>query len=287
MDWALGVAFIPAIKEIFGRVKKPLNETLLEAIRELGKHYSMLELAYKKLAKRDRELFNECVSYLGRGLKNKAIIYANEIAEIRKLMSIVQGMQLTIEKAILRLETFRTVTPTLEDIRGVFNEVKGALESAAKIMPSLTPEINGLMNSINDLIAATEITLTPPEPIVVKDEATEAILKEASELLREEIASKIPEPPMESPLPEPAVALKPRIALTVDGYEAYVGADGSIIDARDERTNVLAEELVLDYIERNNGEMNISKCARELNMPQNKIMEILESLSKKGKIKIE
>lgn len=277
------------LKEIFGRSKKPLSEVLLEAIGELGRHYSRLELAYNKLAKRDRELFNECVSYLGRGLKSKAIIYANEIAEVRKLMAIVQGMQLTLEKAILRLETFKTVTPTLEEIRGVFSEVRGALEDAAKIMPSLTPELNGLMQSINELVTATEISLAPPEPIVVKDESTEAILKEAADFLREEIERKIPEPPKELPLPEraEAVAVKPRIALTIDGTEAYIGADGTIISNGDEHASTIAEELVLDYIERNNGEMNISKCARELNMSQTRIMEILESLSRKGKIRIE
>ncbi|MEM2820220.1 MAG: hypothetical protein QW502_02900 [Candidatus Bathyarchaeia archaeon] len=277
------------LKEIFGRAKKPLSEVLLEAISELGRYYSRLELAYNKLAKRDKELFNECVSYLSRGLKNKAIVYANEIAEVRKLMAIVQGMQLTIEKAILRLETFKTVTPTLEEIKGVFGEVKDALEHAAKIMPSLTPELNGLMKSINELVAATEISLAPPEPIVIKDESVETILKEAADFLKEEIERKIPEPPKELPLQEhaEAVAIKPRIALTIDGTEAYVGADGTVIGEGSGHTNTIAEELVLDYIERNNGEMNISKCARELNMSQTRIMEILESLSRKGKIRIE
>lgn len=277
------------LKEIFGRAKKPLSEILLETISELGRHYSRLELAYNKLAKRDKELFNECVSYLSRGLRNKAVVYANEIAEVRKLMAIVQGMQLTIEKAILRLETFKTVTPTLEEIRGVFGEVKDALENAAKIMPSLTPELNGLMKSINELVATTEINLAPPEPAVIKDEGTEAILKEAADFLKEEIERRIPEPPKELLLPEyaEAVAVKPRIALTIDGTEAYVDADGTVISEGSDHTSTIAEELVLDYIERNNGEMNISKCARELNMSQTRIMEILESLSRKGKIRIE
>ncbi|MEM2960531.1 MAG: hypothetical protein QXU67_02890 [Candidatus Bathyarchaeia archaeon] len=266
-----------------------MNETLLEAISELGKYYSRLELAHAKLSRRDKELFDECASYLSKGMKNKAIIYANEIAEIRKFMSIIERVQLSIEKAIIRLETFKAVTPTLEDIKGVFSEVKSALGDVAKVMPSLTPELNNLMSSINDLIMTTEMNLAPPEPIVVKDEATEAILKEASDFLKQEIERRIPEPPAELHIPEPAkaVAIKPRIALTIDGSEVYVGADGSIIDERSSSTNALAEELILDYIERNSGEMNISKCARELNMSPSKVMEILESLSKKGKIRIE
>ncbi|MEM1506741.1 MAG: hypothetical protein QXU02_01405 [Candidatus Bathyarchaeia archaeon] len=277
------------IKDIFGKNRKPLNEILLEAISELGKYYSRLELAYLKLAKRDRELFEECTSYLSKGMKNRAIIYANEIAEVRKIMGFVQGVQISVEKAILRLETLKAVTPTLEDIKGVFSEVKSALGDIAKVMPSLTPELNNLMSSINDLIVTTEMNLRVSEPIVVKDEATEAILKEASDFLRQEVEKKIPEPPREISIPEPPdeVAIKPRIALAVDGSEFYVNADGSIIGEREGSSNVLAEEIILDYIERNNGEMNISKCAKELNMSPTKIMAVLESLSKKGKIKIE
>ncbi|MEM2322857.1 MAG: hypothetical protein QW657_06610, partial [Candidatus Bathyarchaeia archaeon] len=161
------------IKEIFGKVRKPLNEILLESISELGKHYSRLELTYLKLSKRDKELFEECTSYLSKGMKNRAIIYANEIAEVRKMMSFIQRLQLSIEKAILRLETLKAVTPTLEDIKGVFSEVKSALGDIAKVMPSLTPELNNLIKSINDLMAVTEMSISTPEPVVIKDEATE------------------------------------------------------------------------------------------------------------------
>ncbi|MEM2431561.1 MAG: hypothetical protein QXX94_06370 [Candidatus Bathyarchaeia archaeon] len=277
------------IKEILGRTRRSLNESLLEAISEMGKCYSRLELAYAKLAKRDKELFDECASYLSRGLKNRAIVYANEIAEIRKLMSIIQNLQLSLEKAILRLETFRAVTPTLEDIKGVFSEVKGALEDVTKIMPSITPEINNLLKSINEIMVTTEISSIPPEPVVIKDEATEAILKEASDFLKQELERKIPIPPEEPYIPSSgSVAIKPSIALTVDGSEVYIGADGSIISNDvNGSPSILAEELILDYIERNNGEMNIQKCARELNMPETRVREILESLSRKGKIRIE
>lgn len=277
------------IKEIFGKVRKPLNEILLESISELGKHYSRLELTYLKLSKRDKELFEECTSYLSKGMKNRAIIYANEIAEVRKMMSFIQRLQLSIEKAILRLETLKAVTPTLEDIKGVFSEVKSALGDIAKVMPSLTPELNNLIKSINDLMAVTEMSISTPEPVVIKDEATEAILREASDFIRQEIERKIPEPPKEVHMPEPPeeVAIKSCIALTVDGSEFYVGSDGSIIDERVGSSNALAEEIILDYVERNNGEMNISKCAKELNMPPAKIMAVLESLSRKGKIRIE
>ncbi|MEM2433021.1 MAG: hypothetical protein QXJ19_05675 [Candidatus Bathyarchaeia archaeon] len=279
----------PAVKGFFGRTKRSLNEMLIESICELGKYYSRLELAYSKLVKRERELFNECIVSLSRGMRNKAVVYANEIAELRKLISTVQNLQLSLERAILRLETFKAVTPTLlHDIKGVFSDVKETLNQLAKVMPSLTPELNNFINSINDLLAATEIGSVKCEPTVVSDEATEAILKEALDHLKGEIERKIPEPPEGISLPEPPkAAIKPQIALTVDGAEAYVSEDGSIINVRSPSQSRIMEELVLDYIERNNGELNLSRCAEELKVPPDKIMEVIDSLSKRGIIRIE
>lgn len=279
----------PAIRDFFGKSRKTINEMLIESICELGKYYSRLELAYSKLARRERDLFSECISSLSKGKRSRAVIYANEIAELRKIMSMLQNIQLTIERAILRLETFKAVTPTIQDIRGIFGEVKDALSSLAKVMPSLTPELNNFMNSINDLLATTEISPVKSEPIVVSDEATEAILKEALDHLKSEVERRIPEPPEGLSMPEPprAVAIKPRIALTVDGAETHVSEDGSIISIRGGNQSKLMEELILDYIERNNGELNISKCVEELKIPSEKIMEIIESLNRRGIIRVE
>lgn len=279
----------PMIRGFVGRPRKNLNEMLIESICELGKQYSRLELVYSRLVKRERDLFNECISFLEKGMKGRAVVYANEIAELRKLISIIQNVQLTIEKAILRLETFKAVTPTLQDIRGVFSEVKDTLGSLSKVVPSLTPELNNFIESINELLAATEIDQAKYEPVVVSDEAAEAILREAIDQLKKEVEKKIPEPPESFPSPEPhkTAAIKPRIALTVDGEEAYVGEDGSIIGIKSSHQSRLMEELVLDYIERNNGELNISKCAEELKMSPERIMEIVDLLKRRGIIRIE
>ncbi|MEM2914478.1 MAG: hypothetical protein QXH91_03630, partial [Candidatus Bathyarchaeia archaeon] len=115
------------IREVFGKMRKPLGEVILQAMSELGKHHARLEMTYLKLDKRNKELFDACSSCLSKGLKAKATIYANEISEIRKIMSTLGNVQLAVERAILRLETLKTVSPTLEELKGVFSDVKNAL----------------------------------------------------------------------------------------------------------------------------------------------------------------
>jgi hypothetical protein len=88
------------------------------------------------------------------------------------------------------------------------------------------------------------------------------------------------------------IPIKPLVALAADGSEVLINSSQSpkvkqtYGDAFDV-SSFLIEELVMDYIERNRGDMNLSRCAKELNLPQSKILEALNILSSKGKIEIQ
>jgi len=281
------------IKDLFQKGRRSISEVVLEATTELGKYYSRLEFAASKLGRRDQELFNACSYHLKKGSKARATIYANEIVEIRKILTVVRQTQLAVERAILRLETLKTAVTTFESLKGVFVDVKKALGLVANIMPAITPEMDKLNRAISDVLDETQVSLTAPEPLILNDATTEAILKEAADFAEQELQSRIPEPPVDLEIPRPVKSTQPLVALTADGSEVYFGEDSSNIgsdgspNAFDGPQNLLSEELVMDYIERHNGEMNVKKCAQELNLPPVKVLEALEALNRKGKIKIE
>jgi len=281
------------IKKILRRSRKPMNELILEATRELGKCYSRIELACSKLAKRDRELFDACVFHTKKGSKARAAIYANEIAEIRRVLSILEYTRLAVERAILRLDTIKVISPALEPLQEAFKEVKNALRLAANVMPSMTPEINKLNNVVNEILEDTEFNISMPMPTAVSDPSAESILHEAASLVEEEFKTKIPEPPFEKEEIKPSEVEKPLVALSIAGQEVLSdrnvsSGDSNIATERSfDLSSFLTEELVMDYIERNNGDMNVARCARELNMPYNQVLKVLESLKRKGKIKIQ
>jgi len=281
------------IKDLFRRSGKPLNELVLQTTRELGKCYSRLELASSKLEKRNNELFDACSYYMRKGSKARAAIYAKEVAEIRKVLALLQHSQLSVERAILRLDTLKVISPTIDSIKGVFGDVKNAMGLVSSVMPSITPEIDQLNAAINEVLIDTQFNINMPEPVVVDGPATEAILRQAADFVEQDLQKRIPEPPAEIEIPKPAKPIRPLIALTTDGSEAYLGEDGSLIKidtpavVPDARSILLKEELVTDYIVRHNGEMNVTRCAKELNLPPAKVMEALDALSRKGKIKVE
>jgi division protein CdvB (Snf7/Vps24/ESCRT-III family) len=278
------------IKDFFHRTKKPVSELIMETTRELGKCYSRLELASSKLSKRDEDLFEACSFYMGKGNKTRATVYANEIAEIRKVLTFTQHTQLAVERAILRLDTLKVVSPTLESLEGAFSDVKNALGLVANVMPSITPEMSRLTNVVDEILTGTQFTLDEYTPAIVLDESAETILHDAADIAEQELKTRIPEPPFEAP--KAAILVKPLVAVAADGTEIVVNHNDAAIN-RDSSPNTfdvssfLLEELVMDYVERNNGDLNVARCSQELNLPSGKILEVLDALNEKGKITIQ
>ncbi|MCS7120823.1 MAG: hypothetical protein NZ952_06455 [Candidatus Bathyarchaeota archaeon] len=279
------------IKDLFRKSEKPLDQLVMQASLELGKCYSRLELASSKLEKRHKDLFDACIYYLKEGSKNRATIYANEVAEVRKVISIIQNLQLLVEKAILRLDTLKTVSPSLKSIKEVFGDVKNAFGLVAKVMPNILPEISNLNSAINEILEDTQFNVTMPQPLIVQNTAAESILKEAAEYAEQELMRRIPEPPINLEIPRLVKPSKPLIALAVDGSESIVPrpseAEETPFTSLEESSLFVIEQLILDYIERHDGDLNVKDCSRELNIPREKILEALESLKRKGKIKIQ
>ncbi len=271
------------------------NQLILQTLTELTKQYSKLESITVNLRERDRYLFGICKLSLEKGMKERATIYANEVAEVRKTLSVLFSTKLTMEKAIVRLETVKEVCPTLDELRGLYGDVKNVLKLLTDVMPTIGPEVDALNNLVTEILSTTQVgSVSPIEPIVVKDAATEAILKEAAGTVEEELMRKIPEPPMTAAAPSFHKISKPMISLTTNGAEVYkdTAEVGSLTNNQHselapKNSNSLSEELILDYIYRHKGEMDIAQCSGELGMPQNEVMNTLDLLITKGKIKIE
>ena len=265
---------------------------ILEATRELGKCYSRIELMCSKLAKRDRELFEACIFWIRKGSEARASVYANEVAEIRRILSVFEYARLAVERIILRLDTLKVISPTLEPLQEAFMEAKEAIGLVANAMPSMTLEMNKLNSVVNEILKDTEFNLSMPEVAVTAHPDAESILREAASLVEDELRIKIPEPPRKGVMTDGSIrADRPLISLSVTdrggNQEEFSERSSEKAGRPFDVSLFLTEELVMDYIERNGGEMNVIRCSRELNMPRDQVIRALESLKKKRKIKIQ
>jgi hypothetical protein len=147
-----------------------------------------------------------------------------------------------------------------------------------------------LTSVVDEILTGTQFTLDEYTPAVVLDESAETILHEAADIAEQELKTRIPEPPVEAP--KAAIPVKPLVAIAADGTEVVVNHNGAAINGDGlsnafDVSSFLLEELVMDYVERNNGDLNIARCSQELNLPSGKVLEVLDALNGKGKITIQ
>ncbi|MCY0860029.1 MAG: Snf7 family protein, partial [Sulfolobaceae archaeon] len=125
----------------------------------------------------------------------RAAMYANEIAEIRKITKQLIATQIALEQVSLRLETIGElgdVFANLGPVVGVINELKGVLKG---VMPELSIELSDVGDSLQEvLMEAGEFTGSPYVGVPSSPEARK-ILEEASAIAEQKMKEAFPELP--------------------------------------------------------------------------------------------
>jgi len=83
------------------------KEKVSDSIQDLKIQQNRLENIFKKMQKYNEKLFDRCVSSQMTKDINRAKMYANECAKVRKMAALVLKSQLTLEVISMRLEIIR------------------------------------------------------------------------------------------------------------------------------------------------------------------------------------
>ncbi|MEM2202449.1 MAG: hypothetical protein QXL38_01705 [Candidatus Bathyarchaeia archaeon] len=260
-----------------------------------------------RLKERDKILFQTCVNALRANNREKAAICANELAEVRRLISFLQQVELALERVILRLETVRELSDIVIDLKPALRTLQSVSRQLSEILPEVSSEISEINNVIGETIYSTRIS--SDEVLIPVDKVTpagEQILNEVESFLERKIAEKLPEPPAtrETPKLEEAKAeIKQMIALAASCSQTVGGEtvdeDGrrseNLISFRKAEIQEISlkvakpslEEALLEYVRRTGGEIDLIRCSRDLGASCEEVEKALQSLGAKGKVKIE
>ena len=260
-----------------------------------------------RLKERDKSLFQTCVTALKANNRERAAICANELAEVRKLISFLQQVELAIERVILRLETVKELSDIIIDLKPALR----TLQSVSKQLFEVLPEVSSELSEINDVIGETicSTKISADEVMIPVDKVTpagEQILNEVSSFLEKRLAEKLPEPPAapEAPKLEQArtqikqmVALAAACSQTVGGerVESEKGLSENLISFRKAEIQEISlkvgkpslEDALLEYVRKSGGEIDLIRCSRDLGASYEEVEKALQSLGAKGKVKIE
>ena len=186
------------------RIKKavkrepPLRLRIVQAIHMLKVQSHRLEYMIAKLKERDQELFERVVEAQMEGDKLRAQVYANEVAEIRKVVKTLMMSQLALERVILRLETITTLgdaVAALVPVLGVVKELKSKLMG---IVPEIALEISEVGEMLESLVIETgEYTAIATGGVGMTPEARR-ILQEAAAIAEQKLREEFPALPVPS-----------------------------------------------------------------------------------------
>ena len=275
-------------------------------MQTLRMQHNKLEQATFRLKERDKILFQSCISALNNKNKERAAMCANEMSEVRKLLTFLYNIELAIERVILRLETIKELNDIVFDLKPALKLLQGVSQQLFEVLPDVSSELSNVNEAISDTLQSTK--LTTDESIIPVNRKTpegEEIIKEVSSFLEQKLSEKLPEPPATLEIPEvEKTALKEMLALSASCSQA-IGQE-TVEDPYKEPSQTLfsykkaeiqeislmvekppLEDMLLEYVKKSNGEIDIKRCSADLKTSNEEIEKSLKSLGAKGRIKIE
>ncbi|HID72874.1 TPA: cell division protein [Candidatus Micrarchaeota archaeon] len=260
--------------QLFGNKKDGLKKKLMDVIVRLKAQQDKLGDVVYRLETRGKELFEMAVRAIEAKDIAKATIYASEVAEIRKIAKSVKAAQLAIERLVIRLETIDVLGDFAAVLMPVSQVIKGLKQQISGIVPQVAMELDEINHQINAIVV--EAGAFTEREIVVTSASEEAkrVLEEAAAVAELEIREKLPELPLTPSLP--------RVAASRTASEHR--AEGRAAKPRKLTPDEL-ERKVLDYIKSHNGFLDVTNCAAVLGVSKKEILEALERLKAKGKIR--
>ncbi|MGA2682609.1 MAG: hypothetical protein ABSF44_12510 [Candidatus Bathyarchaeia archaeon] len=237
--------------------------------------------------------------------REKAAICATELAEVRKLVKFLYNVQLAIDRVIMRLETIRELGDIVTDLKPALRLLQGVSQELFQVLPDVSSELDSVNTAIQDTLHAAKITTDENLiPVGKKTEGGEEILKEVTSFMQQKIAETLPEPPIGAPAVKEKTPIKELVALTATSSQLIghktteeTGFDPTkalfsykkqeIKEFSLKVQNSALEDILMEYVRKTNGEIDLSRCSNELQTSNEEIERALESLGTKGKIKIE
>lgn len=190
--------FTRVSEKIRGR-KPTLKEKVSQAIYRLKVQRTKLENAATRIENHDKSLFEKIVKAQMTKDSARAIMYANECAELRKIAKTTLRCQLALEKVLLRLETIKDfgdvaslMAPVVDVVQAIKTEISG-------IMPEVAFELSEVGEVLGDVVTEMgEAAGISEEDLHTSSEAMK-IIEEANAVAEQKMKEKFPELPLQVP----------------------------------------------------------------------------------------
>jgi division protein CdvB (Snf7/Vps24/ESCRT-III family) len=173
----------------------PLKPRLDFAVRRIELQVQKLDQATERFGQRDKTIFSRIVDAYTKHDTARANVFANELAEIRKMERLIINARLALEQIVLRL---RTVSE-LGDVVSTLGPACGVLRSIRAGLVSVFPEAENELGEIGNMLSGIMLEAGQGSGMTLNfdtvNEDASKILSEASTVAEQRIKEKFPDLP--------------------------------------------------------------------------------------------
>jgi division protein CdvB (Snf7/Vps24/ESCRT-III family) len=261
------------VKKWFVPKKSTFKENMNIAIYHLKASSDKLRRNSSALNRKNQRLFQKCIEYKQNNMPERATLYANECAELKRLAHHVLGSELALEQAIVRLETINELSDVMGSVLPIISIVENTKDRLVSVIPSVSERLGEVTQMIQSSIV--EMGSTPHLSSSQSNLPFEAkkILEQANSVAGERIREKFPELPTELSTTTSS-PIKIPVALTATGESVSLGSQS-------------IKSNVYNYIKNHNGELSVLQCASYLGVIPTAVEHAILQLQDEGKILLE
>ena len=173
----------------------PLKPRMNYAIKRLNLQIHKLDQTAERFSQKDKALFRKIVDAYEKHDTARAKIYANELAEVRRMEKIVMNARLALDQVLLRLQTvteFGDIVTTLGPAIGVLRSVRAGLVG---VLPEAENELGDISNMLSGLMFDVGQSSGLNLNFNSVNEDAAKILQEAATVAEQKINANLPDLP--------------------------------------------------------------------------------------------
>lgn len=183
-------------KSIRNKVRKehPLRERISQTIFKLKVQNEKLEQSISRMQNNYDSLFSKCTEAVASKNQKQATIYANECAEIKKIVSTILRSQFAIEQVVLRLETVEEFGDIAYEMGPVTSVIVSLKNQLSGVIPEASYKLGKIGDSLNDLVMGVGVSAETSWSVEASGEASK-ILEEAATVAEQKVKERFPRLP--------------------------------------------------------------------------------------------
>ncbi|MFQ6094555.1 MAG: Snf7 family protein [Candidatus Bathyarchaeia archaeon] len=186
------------------RPKTPVKKRIELAIRRVEAQIQYLDGALNRLTERDKNLFSKVVDAYSNYEVQRANVFANELAELRKMAGFMMNAKLALERVVLRLRTVTELGNAVVTLAPATKVLQSVRKGVAGVLPNAEQELGDVGTMLNEImIEAGQTTGISPDFELASEDARK-ILNEAAMVAEQRMKEKFPELPALRATEEPA-----------------------------------------------------------------------------------